>query len=182
VTGFATASLSAWQNFYVIIGSSAAALIGLQFVVVALFANLRRRLTADSISAFGTPTATHLGGALILSAIMSAPWPSLFSASLALGTYGIAGLVYGTIVIRRARRQKSYQPVLEDWLWHAILPCTIYAAQTLAAVLFRRTTQLAMFVTGGAALGLLLIGIHNAWDSVIYMLVTASHEDSTKTQ
>jgi len=32
--------LGTWQNFYVIVGSSAGALIGLQFVVMTLIANM----------------------------------------------------------------------------------------------------------------------------------------------
>ncbi len=35
-------ALGGWQNFYVIVGSSAGTLIGLQFVVMALVADLPR--------------------------------------------------------------------------------------------------------------------------------------------
>jgi len=174
---FANTQLSAWQNFYVIIGSAGASLIGIQFVVIALIVNLRRRTTADQMSAFATPTVTHLGGALLVSAIMSAPWPSLFPASVTLGLCGLAGIGYGAIVIRRARRPTGYKLVWEDWLWHAILPCCIYAALAIAALFLRRTTQYAIFVIAAAALGLLLIGIHNAWDTVTYMITTSSHND-----
>jgi hypothetical protein len=165
------ATLSAWQSFYVIIGSSGAALIGIQFVVIALIANLRRRPTGAEISAFGTPTVMHLGGALLISAIMSAPWPSLFAASVALAVCGVVGLVYGLTVIHRTHRQTGYKPAWGDWLWYAILPCKIYAVLALAALFLRKATQPAIFVIGVAALGLLLVGIHNAWDAVTYMVV-----------
>ena len=171
--------LPVWANFYVIVGSAAAALIGVQFVVIALVANLRRPTTPETIDAFGTPTLVHLGGALMLSAFMTAPWPSLFSASLGLATCGVGGLVYGAIVIHRARRQTGYRPVWEDWLWHGILPCSVYAALALASLLLGARTLIALFVVGAAALVLLLIGIHNAWDTVTY-LVTASQDSSTK--
>jgi len=181
VTEIANPQLSAWQNYYVIIGSAGASLIGIQFVVIALVVNLRRRTTLDQLSAFATPTVTHLGGALIISAIMSAPWPSLFPASVVLAMFGLAGLCYGAIVIRRTRRPTAgYKPVWEDWLWHGILPCCIYAALAIAALLLRRTAQFAIFVIAAATLGLLLIGIHNAWDTVTYMIATSFHDDSTK--
>ena len=61
-----------WQNFYVIVGPSGAVLIGVQFVVVTLIASMRTRPTAEAVSAFATPTVVHLGGALCVSAIMSA--------------------------------------------------------------------------------------------------------------
>lgn len=104
------AELAKWQSSCVIIGSSGAERIGVQFVVLALIANLRMRTLAESISAFGTPTVVHFGGALLVSAIMSASWPSLFPASVALALCGVGGLGYGAIVIHRTRRQTVYAP------------------------------------------------------------------------
>jgi len=165
-------ALSAWENFYVIVGSSGGALIGLQFVVITLIADSRHRAAEGSLNAFGTPTVVHLSGALIVSAIMSVPWPSLFAASVAVGICGLGGLAYGVIVVRRARRQTDYEPVGEDWLWYIALPCVGYAALAVSAVFLRTTPQTALFVVGAVALGLLLVGIHNAWDTVTYIIVT----------
>lgn len=142
---------------------------------------MRLRTTPESISAFGTPTVVHFAGALLISAVMSVPWPSLFPTLIALAICGFGGLAYGAIVIHRARRQTYYQPVWEDWLWYALLPCTVYAALALAAVFLRTTTYFAEFVIGATALGLLLIGIHNAWDSVTHIVFTGSHGDATGT-
>ena len=174
--------LSAWQTFYEIIGSAGASLIGLQFVAIALVINIRRNPSAETIGAFATPTVMHLGGALLVSAVMAAPWPSIVPASVVIATCGAAGLAYGAIVLHRTRRQKGYKPVLEDWLWHVILPCGIYAAIALAAVFLRTVTQSALFVIGAAALGLLLIGIHNAWDTVTYMVISRPSDSSAKAE
>ena len=167
------AELAKWQSYYVIIGSSGAALIGIQFVVLALIANLRLRSTTESVAAFGTPTVVHFGGALLVSAIMSAPWPSLVPLAVALVLSGVGGLGYGIIVIHRARRQTVYAPGRADWVWYAILPGCLYVVLALAAWLLHGGTQLALFGIGGAALGLLLLGIHNAWDTVAYIVVAA---------
>jgi hypothetical protein len=180
VSEFASPTLSAWQSFYVIVGSSGAALIGVQFVVITLIAAMRQRPTPESISAFATPTVVHLAGALLISAIMSIPWRSLLPASVALALGGLGGLAYSAIVIQRARHQTFYQPVWEDWLWYALLPGSVYAALTLAGVILGSMTQLAEFVIGAAALGLLFIGIHNAWDSVTHIVVTGSDDEATK--
>jgi hypothetical protein len=97
-------------------------------------------------------------------------------ASVALALSGLGGLGYGAIVIHRARRQTTYAPVWQDWLWYAMLPCSLYAALALAALFLRTTVHLALFVVAGAALGLLLIGIHNAWDTVTHIVVQGSRE------
>ena len=165
-------ALSAWESFYVIVGSSGGALIGLQFVVITLIADTKNLAKAGALSAFGTPTVVHLEAALLVSAIMSAPWPSLGPLSIVLGLCGLGGLAYDAIVVRRARRQKDYEPVFEDWLWHMILPFVTYAALTVGAVLLRAHSQSAPYVVGAAALGLLFIGIHNAWDTVTHVVIT----------
>lgn len=170
----ATSLLSAWQNFYVIIGSSAGALTGLQFVVIALIKETEAGGMTE-IRAFGTPTVVHFCAALLIAAIASAPWHRLSSISLGLGACGLAGLVYGIQVIRHARRQTSYEPDAGDWLWYSGLPLLAYTTLLIAAVEFAKHPQSALFVIAAAALLLLFIGIHNAWDSVTYIAVARRH-------
>ena len=86
-------ALSAWEAFYVIVGSSGGALIGLQFVVITLIADSRSLTGGGALSAFGTPTVVHLTGALGISAIMSAPWPAHQPLAVALFIWGL-GLPY----------------------------------------------------------------------------------------
>ena len=174
-------NLSSWQNFYVIVGSSAGALIGIQFVVIALIASTRRRTDAESINAFGTPNVVHFSSALSVSAIMSAPWSSMSAPSAALVMCGVGGVFYAALVFRRARRQTSYKPVLEDWVWYAILPCVVYAVLTAALlILWKKTTTRPLFVIAGAALALLLIGVRNAWDSVTHLVIVAGQRREGK--
>src|SRR2546426_1019861 len=95
---------SAWENFYVIVGSSAAALTGLQFVVVVLGAEARS-IRDPELGAFGTPTIVHFCAVLLISAIISVPWHAVSSAGLALGASGVAGIVYMLGRLRPAPRQ-----------------------------------------------------------------------------
>lgn len=167
-----------WESFYVVVGSSGAALIGLQFVVVTLIASLRGRAFADAISAFSTPTVVHLTYALVVSAAMSAPWPSLGGARALLALLGIGGVVYGAIVLRRARRQSDYRPVLEDWIWFTILPWIAHVLLAVGALLLPSATTTALFLIAASALSLLLIGIHNAWDTVTHLVIRESSQRS----
>jgi hypothetical protein len=161
---------SAWESFYVIVGSSAAALTGLQFVVMALVADTRARSTPETIDAFGTPTVVHFCSALLVSAVLSAPWHTPSSVMVIFGVAGIAGLVYCFLVIRRARRQTGYEPVFEDWLWHAALPFAAYAILVIAALSLRIHVTGSLFAIAAVALLLLFIGIHNSWDSVTFIV------------
>jgi hypothetical protein len=175
VGNLATQLLTSWQSFYVLVGSSGGALIGIQFVVIALVADMRKvSASGDSIGAFATPTVVHLGGALTISAIMSAPWPSLWGPAIAIGVCGLAGLAYSAVVLYRARRQKEYKPVWEDWIWYTVMPSGAYAALTIAGLMIPTFSRSALFTSAASALCLLFIGIHNAWDTVTYMVVSGS--------
>jgi hypothetical protein len=162
--------LAGWVNYYVILGSSAAALIGLQFVVIALIAQTRVPSSLAGIRAFGTPTVVHLGGALVISATMTAPWPALWGARIALAACAIAGTAISATVVHHARRNSGYTPVLEDWIWHVVLPAGAYVALLLAAIGLDAHLQGSGFTVAAAALTLLLIAIHNAWDTVTYIV------------
>jgi len=163
--------LLTWENFYIIVGSSAGALTGLQFVVMALVADTGAGTGTGEVDAFGTPTIVHFCAVLLVSAILSAPWPELWQAATAVGIIGVLGIGYTLIVMRRARRTQAYKPEMEDWIWHAVLPLIAYVTLTVGAVMLPLREVPALFAIGTYALLLVFTGIHNAWDSVTYIAV-----------
>lgn len=162
------AELGAWDSFYVIVGSAAGALIGLQFVVVTLIAEKPPLRVAEAGAAFATPTIVHFGSALLVSALVRAPWQTISPIAALWGLIGLGGVAYSVVVARRVRRQSVYQPVFEDRLFHVVLPLVAYATLALSAVAAPSHTREALFGVGAAALLLLFVGIHNAWDSIAY--------------
>jgi len=169
-------ALSGWENFYVIIGSAAGALIGLQFVALSLIATRPRAVNDATAGAFATPTVVHFGAVFGLSGIVTAPWETLDGPAILCGLLGISGVVYAILVIRRMRRQTSYRPEFEDWLFHAILPLVAYLALGVSGGVATVHPVEALFGVGAAALLLLFIGIHNAWDAVTYHLFGSKSE------
>jgi len=164
-------ALAAWESFYVIVGSSAAALTGLQFVVIVLGAEINVLGGIHGIRAFATPTIVHFCAVLLLSALLSAPWHTLWSASFGVGACGLAGVVYAIRVVMHTRRQTDYVPVTEDWLWHCAFPFIAYGTLLVAAIMLQRRAETTLFVIGAMAVLLLFIGIHNAWDAVMYLAI-----------
>jgi hypothetical protein len=170
--------LPTWQNFYVIIGTAAATLTGLMFVVITLTARVRDRASNEVIGAFTSPTVVHFCTALLVAAILSAPWQALWNAGLLLGISGLGGVTYVVIVVRRARRQTSYQPVLEDWLWYTVFPLVSYTALVVAAIVLLGNPAPALFVIAAVTVLLLFIGIHNSWDTVTYVVIDLSQPEN----
>jgi hypothetical protein len=149
----------------------------LQFVVITLIA--AKPIAggdAQAGGAFATPSVVHFGVVLFLSALAAAPWSGLTPVAVLWGLLGLSGMTYSVIVARRLRAQTAYKPVREDWLFHVLLPIAAYAALTLAASTTHSHTRPALFLVGAAALLLLFIGIHNAWDAVTYHVFVRKRE------
>jgi hypothetical protein len=165
--------LAEWGTFYVIAGTAAATLTGLMFVVLTLIVGTVGRVARGGLGVYSTPTVVHFAATLVLTVLLSAPWPARGQAGLALGLVGLVGLFYSGIVTRRsvvAAHQESYRPVLEDWLCHSILPPVGYAAVIVAAFLLPDYPTLALFDVGAVIVLFLILGIHNAWDIVTYII------------
>ena len=161
--------LAGWENFYVIIGSSAGGLTGLTFVVIALIRDAGR-VTPIGLGAFVTPTIVHFGAALALSAFMSMPHQHVPGLSGGLGIGGLTGLIYNGYITRGMHRMRSdYVPVAEDWIWNAVLPLMAYGGLLAGSFLIWHHLQVALFTVAVVALALLYIGIHNAWDIAVWM-------------
>lgn len=172
-------ALAGWENFYVIVGSSAGALIGLQFVVITLIADRAIGAgQAQASAAFATPTIVHFGAVLLLAATVTAPWDQLSTAAWLWSLLGLAGVVYEIVVTRRMQTQTAYRPQFEDWLFHSILPCMAYGTLAGSAYTVRTRAHATMFAVAAAALLLLFIGIHNAWDAVTYHVFVTRHDRS----
>ncbi len=169
--------LTNWQNYYLIIGTAAATLTGLMFVVITLVTGLEQQVsTMDAgISAFNTPTIVHFCAVLLVAAILSAPWQAFTSLSLMLGLSGLGGVGYLIVVIQRMRHVPGYKTPLKDWLWYMAFPLALYIVLVAAAIALPFNPGLVLYIISGVIVVLLFIGIHNAWDLVIYLAVVRSH-------
>ena len=172
--------LSNWQNFYMIMGTAAATLTGLMFVVTTLIAGIDAHLSIlnAAVSAFNTPTVVQFGAVLLLAGILSAPWQTFSSLSLVLGLLGLGMVLYLVIVVGRMRRVPHYQSTLEDWLWYVSFPLLCHVLLIVAAFVLPENPVLALYIVGLAMMLLLLVGIRNAWDNVTFLAVERAHSEN----
>jgi hypothetical protein len=174
--------LGPWSSFYIMIGSSSAALTGLMFVVITLVNDTDRktRRAPDGISTFSTPTVLHFCAPLFVAAMIAAPWESLLYPAIAIATLGAYGVMYISYLMVRASRLKSYHPDAEDWVWYSVLPFCAYVAMCAGGLGMLWIPSRALFAVGGTSLLLIFIGIRNSWDVVTYLAVNgppASDDD-----
>ena len=96
------------------------------------------------------------------------------------GLAGLGGVAYAVVVARRMRSQTAYKAVFEDWLFHVLLPSAAYGVLAVSACLARWHARPALFAVAVAALVLLFVGIHNAWDAVTYNVFVRKREQREK--
>jgi hypothetical protein len=157
-----------WHDFYVICGSAAAGLTGLMFVVVSLGPKTIAAGATTGVRAFVTPTVVYFTSALVVSAVMTVPAmsPSVLGVFVAVGSVG--GLGY-MLRVRGHRRWRENKLDRLDWLWYIGLPILVYLTLLGTAVAIAMRAPFALDVLGGAIVLLLVIGIRNAWDLVLWM-------------
>jgi hypothetical protein len=164
-------SLAGWQNFYIIMGSSAAALTGLMFVVITLTSERRGVDDSGVLDAFTSPTVLHFCAVLLIAATLTTPGHTSVSLSFCLTVIGLGGIAYTTSIIIRMRRQKMYALGTSDWIWYILLPLVAYVCLLGSGAVVWGSADAALYSVAAGALLLLFIGIHNAWDAATWMAV-----------
>ena len=166
-------AVAGWDTFYVIIGSSAAALTGLMFVVISLTADVRFAPVdrINGLDAYATPTVMHFCLVLLTAAVLTSPRHTTVTVGGGIGVVALIGLGYMIAVLLRMRRVHAYQPVAEDWIWHTILPLVAYLSLAASAYFLWHGGDNWLYCVGADALLLLYVGIHNAWDTATWMAV-----------
>lgn len=152
-------------------GTSAATLVGLMFVVITLVTRIERAQSQDGLATFSTPTVLHFSWALLVSAILSAPWHALVYPCVLIGVAGFYGVIHLMRVVFLSRRLTGYVPDLEDWIWYTLLPLLAYGAVFTGGIALTMLPGVALFVLASGVLLLIFIGIRDAWDVVTYLVV-----------
>jgi hypothetical protein len=141
------------------------------FVVITLVMQSDRPTTREGIDVFSTPTVLHFGIALLISAALTAPWPSLVAAAAFVGLASLAGLTYVARATYRSRRLETYQPDLEDWIAYTILPLVAYGLILAGTLALPSHPGTSLFAIAAGVVILMFMGIRNAWDVVTYIAI-----------
>jgi hypothetical protein len=159
-----------WENFYLIVGPSAGALIGLMFVVVTLTAGRDRDQVEMGKHLYSSPIVWHLGVVLLLSGAAVAPGmgPRLFGTlSAGLALLGLAMATRSAVGIIR-RRYTGADSIFDMW-WYGIIPGISYVGLGAAAVSVLVGASWSADAVAAALMALLLVSIHAEWDLVTFL-------------
>jgi hypothetical protein len=159
-----------WENYYLMIGSSAGALIGLMFVVVTLTAGRDRAEVEHGKHLYTSPIVWHLAVILALSGAAAVPKMSMKifgAAALGLAILGFAWGIRSAVGI--ARRPGAPDAAGFDMFWYGLAPAIVYVGLGVAAFGMLSATAWGTTATAAALMALLLVSIHAEWDLVTYL-------------
>ena len=160
--------LHAWHEFYFLLGTSAAALTGLMFVVVSINPDNISRSPEDRFRAFTTPTMVFFTTALVVSALLLVPDLAVRPLALLLGLIGILGVGY-LVWVSAHRHWREAKLDREDWVCYVGLPYASYGLLIAAAVGIWLRSGFGVAVLALGTVLLVVNGIRNAWDLVVFM-------------
>jgi hypothetical protein len=161
------APLEHWHEFYVLLGTAAAALVALQFVAASLGAGYLSFEKASATRVYMTPVIVHFTAVLLASAVSLVPSHTVMTFSLTLGIASSIGMVYSGMLTPKVLQDAVVD--FDDKLCHGIAPPVGYAVGIAAAVMFFRQSPHAAATLSAALLLLLIVNIRNAWDLTLFM-------------
>ena len=176
--GYEADMFEGWENFYLIVGPSAAALIGLVFVVVTLTAGRQRDDTERGKHLYTSPIVWHLGVVLVLSGAAIAPTITARVFGIAAGALALLGLALGVrSAVGIARFRITGADSLFDMWWYGIIPGAVYVGLGGAAVAVLRGCSWSASAVAAALMALLLVSIHAEWDLITFLAPMARPGD-----
>jgi len=160
--------IEACREFYMLIGTAAATLMALMFVVVSLSPHVIAERAGTTVRAFFTPIIVYFTTATLVPAFMISPHVTSLALPLFLILGGLIGLVYLARVGGHTQWRLNKLP-REDWVWFVGLPILSYLLLMCAAIGIWMRQPFGLYTVETAVLSLLIIGIHNAWDAVLWL-------------
>lgn len=158
-----------WSEYFFMIGSSAAALIGLMFIVITLTAGRDRREIERGKKLYTSPIVWHLSVILVLSGAAIAPALSSKLFALASGGLGILGFAMGVRCAVGIIRIPFASNPRFDAFWYGAAPAILYLGLGGAALAVLSGQRWAAPAIAADLMALLLVSIHAEWDLVTYL-------------
>jgi len=163
--------LHEWHDFYVLLGTASATLVGLMFVAASIGAAVFNEEHAAALQAFITPTVVHFAATLFASLVIMIPTHSWQSLSALLAAGGLAGTIYSGRVLVQLIVRHRFNVDITDRMFYALIPLVGYLLALTAAVLGFAEKPASAYVMAAALMGLLLAGLRNAWDMMIWIMI-----------
>jgi hypothetical protein len=165
-------ALKEWHDFYLLVGTVGATLLGLLFVAVSLGAGFLTGARKEATRTFMSPIVVHLTSVFFMSAIALFPWHRAeFLATIICATAVVGAILSSYITIQVVRTNMTNY--LDDYVAYGFLPGLGYLALLASGVSIYLQMEFGLYAFAGALLLLEIVNIRNAWDLTLTMVQRA---------
>jgi hypothetical protein len=169
--GSAAELFHTWHDFYVLVGTASATLVGLMFVAASIGASVFSEQHRNAMQAFISPTVVNFAAALFVSIGVMIPSQTWLSLGLLLAAGGVAGLIYAGRVWVQMFVRRSFHVDMIDRMFYASVPLAGYLLILAAGILLLVRLPWSAEVTAAALVVLLFAGVRNAWDMTTWIMM-----------
>ena len=170
-------ALKEWHDFYLLIGTAAATLVGLMYVVASIGTRYFTPEREAGLHMFLTPTVVHFSAILVTALVVMGPFESWSSPAAPLVAVSLFGLAYAVRVWFRMRQRGVIATIdLADRAWYALTPVVSYLLIAAAAILLGEGRGLGLDLLAEGVILLLLLGLRNAWDMTVWVVIKTPGE------
>lgn len=158
--------LDGWHEFYILLGTAAAALVALLFVAASIGAGYLSAARGSPTHTYTSPIVFHYTYVLFLSLVSLMPINTDWSLAATIGISAAIAFGYSCFIFIRVMRGTAVD--LDDRLSYGASPMVAYAAAVAAALFIVTHSIVGPPLLAGALILLLLVNIRNAWDLTIF--------------
>jgi uncharacterized protein (TIGR04206 family) len=166
-----TELLHEWHDFFLLVGTASATLVGLVFVAASIGSSIFSEEHRAPLRTFISPTVAHFTAALVTCLLAVMPIQDWRILGGLLGAEGLAGLIYCGEILVQLVLKRQYRVDLIDRLFYALVPILAYLLLAISAVLLLMQAPASVDVIAAGLLTLLLAGIRNAWDMTLWIAI-----------
>jgi hypothetical protein len=165
---WAVEALKEWHDFYILLGTAAATLLGLLFVAVSLGAGYLTEQHQYGTRTFMSPVVIHFTSVFFLSAVALLPLHQAKFFAVLIGTTASIGAIISTYTTIQVVRTDMTN-YIQDYLAYGLLPGVAYLVLLTAAVSIYLEKDFGLNALAAALLLLAIANIRNAWDLTLTM-------------
>ena len=163
---------SPWHDFYALVGTASATLVGLMFVAASVGTGVFTSERQVGLRTFLSPTVVAFSVVLATSLIGVLPVFNRGVPGFLLAGIGLLGMVYSWRVWRRMLHGGIAKSIdLEDRVWYTMVPAAAYLVLAMAGAALGIWTEAACALLALGVCLLLLAGIRNAWDMTTWIVL-----------
>lgn len=164
--------LGPWHDFYALVGTASATLVGLMFVAASVGTGVFTRERQVGLRTFLSPTVVAFSVVLAASLTGMLPVSGGGVPGLLLVGIGLLGVAYSWRVWRRMIHGGIAEAIdLEDRVWYTVVPAVAYLVLATAGVALGIGTEAACALLAVGVCLLLLAGLRNAWDMTTWIVL-----------